>query len=111
MTKANLPDDRFDCYLCGSIAKVVDLGNGLTGGIVKGLGSSVLIIAFLCWLMFGSVKLTLLALPPNLFPVLVLYGVMGIFEIPLSAGSAMVATMPWELPSTIRFTLCCTINA
>ncbi|HEY2840502.1 MAG TPA: MMPL family transporter, partial [Pirellulales bacterium] len=93
LTKANLPRDRFDCYLCGSIAQVVDLGNGLTGGIVRGLGSSILIIAALCGMMFRSVKLMLLALPPNLFPVLVLYGVMGIFEIPLSAGSAMVATI------------------
>jgi len=93
LTKDNLPYDRFDCYLCGSIAQVVDLGNGLIGGILVGLGSSVVIIAVLCGLMFRSVKMMLLALPPNLFPVLVLYGVMGIFKIPLSAGSAMVATI------------------
>ena len=93
LTQANLPDDRFDCYLCGSIAQVVDLGNGLTGGMLYGLGSSILIIAALCGMMFRSVKMMLIALPPNLFPVLVLYGVMGIFEIPLSAGSAMVATI------------------
>jgi len=93
LTRDNLPRDRFDCYLCGSIAQVVDLGEGLTGGIVRGLGSSILIIAALCAMMFRSFKLMLLALPPNLFPVLVLYGVMGIFEIPLSAGSAMVATI------------------
>lgn len=93
LTRKNLPYDRFDCYLCGSIAQVVDLGNGLIGGILMGLGSSVIIIAVLCGFMFRSVKMMLLALPPNLFPVLVLYGVMGMFQIPLSAGSAMVATI------------------
>ncbi|MBI2824925.1 MAG: MMPL family transporter [Planctomycetia bacterium] len=89
----NLPHDRFDCYMCGSIAQVVQLGEGLTGGMLWGLGSSIVIIAVLCGLMFRSVKFMLLALPPNLFPVLVLYGLMGLFKIPLSAGSAMVATI------------------
>ncbi len=31
-----LPFDRFDCYLCGSIAQVVQLGEGLSGGILWG---------------------------------------------------------------------------
>jgi predicted RND superfamily exporter protein len=88
-----LPRDRFDCYLCGSIAQVVQLGQGLSGGILWGLGSSVVIIAVLCGFLFRSLKFTLLALPPNLFPVLALYGVMGLFKIPISSGSAMVATI------------------
>jgi len=91
--RENLPRDRFDCYLCGSIAQVVQLGEGLSGGILWGLGSSVIIIAVLCGILFRSFKFTLLALPPNLFPVLALYGVMGLFKIPISSGSAMVATI------------------
>jgi predicted RND superfamily exporter protein len=91
--RENLPHDRFDCYLCGSIAQVVQLGEGLSGGILWGLGSSVIIIAVLCGFLFRSLKFTLLALPPNLFPVLALYGVMGLFKIPISSGSAMVATI------------------
>jgi len=89
----NLPRDRFDCYVCGSIAQIVELGEGLSGGILWGLGSSIVIIAVLCGLLFRSLKFTLLALPPNLFPVLALYGVMGLFKIPISSGSAMVATI------------------
>ncbi len=52
-----------------------------------------IIIAVLCGFLFRSFKFTLLALPPNLFPVLALYGVMGLFKIPISSGSAMVATI------------------
>jgi predicted RND superfamily exporter protein len=92
-TRENLPHERFDCYLCGSIAQVVQLGEGLSGGILWGLGSSVIIIAVVCGFLFRSLKFTLLALPPNLFPVLALYGVMGLFKIPISSGSAMVATI------------------
>ena len=84
---------RFDCYMCGSIAQVVQLGEGLSGGILWGLGSSVIIIAVVCGFLFRSLKFTLLVLPPNLFPVLALYGVMGLFKIPISSGSAMVATI------------------
>jgi uncharacterized protein len=91
--REKLPHDRFDCYLCGSIAQVVQLGEGLSGGILWGLGSSVIIIAVVCAFLFRSLKFTLLALPPNLFPVLALYGVMGLFKIPISSGSAMVATI------------------
>ncbi len=91
--RENLPHERFNCYLCGSIAQVVQLGEGLSGGILWGLGSSVIIIAVLCGFLFRSLKFTLLALPPNLFPVLALYGVMGLFKIPISSGSAMVATI------------------
>jgi predicted RND superfamily exporter protein len=92
-TREHLPRERFDCYMCGSIAQVVQLGEGLSGGILWGLGSSVIIIAVVCGFLFRSLKFTLLALPPNLFPVLALYGVMGLFKIPISSGSAMVATI------------------
>ena len=98
--RARIAVDRFGCYLCGSIAQVVQLGEGLSGGILWGLGSSVIIIAVLCGILFRSLKFTLLALPPNLFPVLALYGVMGLFKIPISSGSAMVATIASASRST-----------
>ncbi len=92
-TDENLPRERFDCYLCGSITQLVQLGDALSGGMLWGLSLSIVIIAVLCGAMFRSPLYTLLALPPNLFPVLVLYGMMGWFKIPISSGSAMVATI------------------
>jgi len=91
--RENLPQERFDCHLCGSITQIVRLGEALSGGMIRGLSLSVLIIAVLCGAMFRSPLYTILALPPNLFPVLVLYGVMGWCKIPISSGSAMVATI------------------
>jgi len=91
--RENLPEDRFQCHLCGSITQIVHLGEALSGGMIRGLSLSVLIIAVLCGAMFRSPLYTLLALPPNLFPVLVVYGMMGWFKIPISSGSAMVATI------------------
>jgi predicted RND superfamily exporter protein len=58
-----------------------------------GLSASILIIVVVCLMLFGSLRLALLALPPNIFPVAAVYGLMGLFKIPISSGSAMVATI------------------
>jgi hypothetical protein len=55
----------------------------LIGGVV------ILVIA----LLFVNIRAGFVALLPNLFPVLVLFGVMGFFGIPMDAGTSMVAAI------------------
>jgi predicted RND superfamily exporter protein len=55
----------------------------LVGGVIFGLVS----------LLFVSVRAGLIALLPNLFPVLILFGVMALVGIPLNAGTSMVAAI------------------
>ena len=43
--------------------------------------------------LFMSVKAGLLSLVPNVIPVIYSFGLMGLFDIPLSTGTAMVATI------------------
>ncbi|MCX7816222.1 MAG: efflux RND transporter permease subunit [Syntrophales bacterium] len=51
-----------------------------------------LFVVFLCmYILFWSVKAGLISLIPNVFPIIVIFGVMGIFDIPLNVGTAMVA--------------------
>jgi len=105
--RANLPEDHFDCYVTGSIAETVQLAEGMVGGIAKGLAASLVIMTTLCVILFRSPRLAAIALAPNCFPVLIVFGLMGLFKIPISSGSAMVATIALgiSLNDTIHFML------
>jgi hypothetical protein len=64
-------------------------------------------MAVLLGALFRSVRLTLIAAVPNFFPVLAIYGAMGLLKIPINCGSAMVLTIALgiALNDTIHFLL------
>lgn len=105
--RAALPDDRFECVLSGTVATVAALTDGLVGGISRGLGVSLVVMALLCAGLFRSIRLTLIAFLPNAFPVLFVFGLMGSAGIPLNSGSAMVATIAlgMALIDTVHFVM------
>ena len=77
------------------------------GGITRGLIAAMIAMAVVCLALFRSVKLTLIAVAPNAFPVLVVFGFMGLFGIPLNCGSAMVTTIALGvgLNDTVHFVM------
>eukprot|EP00913_Durusdinium_trenchii_P035232 g32962.t1 len=99
------PDDRFRVVLTGTAANVVVLSDGLLGGISRGLGTALLVMAGLCVVWFRSLRLTCIAFLPNVFPILAVFGLMGLFNIPLNCGSAMVMTISLgiALNDTVHF--------
>ncbi len=105
--EARLPRDRYHCYLAGSVAQNVDLAQGMGDGMIYGLGTSLVVMGILCGFLFRSWRLALVAVVPNVFPVLVVFGFMGLFKLPISSGSAMVATIALgiALNDTIHFML------
>ena len=66
-----------------------------------------LVMTLLCWMLFRSIKLTVAAVLPNALPVLVVFGVMGAFGVPLNSGSAMVSTIALgvALNDTVHFVM------
>lgn len=49
-------------------------------------------IVFMCmYFLFWSFKAGVISLIPNMFPIISIFGIMGIFNIPLNVGTAMVA--------------------
>jgi diguanylate cyclase (GGDEF)-like protein len=62
-------------------------------GQIQSLGLMILVILFLVSLLFVDFRAGLIALIPNVFPVIVLFGVMGYFQIPLDSGTTMVAVI------------------
>lgn len=102
-----LPRDRYQCYLAGSVAQNVDLAQGMGDGMLYGLGTSLIVMGILCGFLFRSWRLAMMAFVPNIFPILMVFGFMGLFKLPISSGSAMVATIALgiALNDTIHFLL------
>ena len=105
--RTHLPHERFECFYTGTTSNVVILSEGLVGGIGRGLFTAFIVMTILCLALFGSLRLTLIAFLPNAFPILVVFGLMGMLNIPLDAGSAMVATIALgvALNDTVHFML------
>lgn len=105
--RKHLPEEHFDCFYTGTAASVAVLSEQLMGGITRGLIAAMIAMALVCLTLFRSVKLTLIAVAPNTFPVLVVFGFMGVFGIPLNCGSAMVTTIALGvgLNDTVHFVM------
>jgi predicted RND superfamily exporter protein len=74
-------------------------------GQAKGIVLLLVVIFIIMSIMFVNLKASLLSLVPNIFPVAILFGVMGIFGIPLNPGTCMVAAIAigLALDDTIHF--------
>lgn len=60
---------------------------------ILGLGIAFVLVFSILALLMRSARLTLAAVPANLFPVLLVFGVMGWFGIPLDIGTATVGAI------------------
>ena len=65
----------------------------LTVGQVKSLSISLALIFAVMVALFLSAKVGLIAVLPNLFPILVNFGLMGLFDIPLSTATSLIASV------------------
>jgi predicted RND superfamily exporter protein len=103
----HLPEERFECYVTGATAQIVLLSRGLVTGLVGGLTTSLIVMAGLCWFLFRSWRLAAIAFLPNAFPLVAVFGLMGLLKLPISSGTAMVATVALgiALNDTIHFLL------
>ena len=77
----------------GSIAKFSDMCDKVARGQVKAFSYSIIIIAILMMLVFGSVRVGLIAIIPNLSPALAIGGIMGFFNIPLDMITSTIMPM------------------
>lgn len=65
----------------------------ITVGQIKSLGLMLLVIFVVIGLLFANVRAGLLAIVPNVFPIIILFGVMGYAGIPLDTGTALIAAI------------------
>ena len=86
----NLPE--FPFQLSGLTVLFDSVSANLVSTQLKSMGLALLIISFLMLFVFG-VKTGLISILPNLFPILIIFGVMGYFSFPLNIGTAIIAAI------------------
>jgi uncharacterized protein len=89
----------------GSVPQFIKMIEYITRGQVVSFGIALLVIAGLMMIVFGRVKTGLIALIPNITPVIVISGIMGFFDIPLDYATVIIMPMVLGLSvdDTIHF--------
>ena len=97
--------EETDFFLSGSTYQMALMNQYVTRGLVRSIFMSMLIITVLMITVFKSFKIGLIAMIPNLFPIVVCGGIMGFFRIPLEFVTMTVAPliMGLAVDDTIHF--------
>ena len=82
-----------DYFLSGSTYQMALMNQYITRGLVNSIGIALVLITLLMIICFGSVKLGLVAMLPNIFPVLVYGAIVGFAKIPLEFVTMTVAPL------------------
>jgi len=87
-------------------ASLIDLNNKyLATNMIGGLFVAFLVIALIAGLMFKSIRMVIIALIPNIFPLLMIGGIMGFFGINLKVSTSIIFTIAFGIAvdDTIHF--------
>jgi predicted RND superfamily exporter protein len=77
----------------GTIANFVEMNNKIVYGELKSFAGSFLIIFILLALAFGSIRVALIGMIPNIAPVIIIGGIMGYTKIPLDMLTMTIMPM------------------
>jgi len=84
---------HFKYELTGNSILTLNAADSIAEGQIKSITLLLFIIFVIMSIMFLNMKAGFLSLIPNVIPVAVNFGIMGIFSIPLNVGTAMVAVI------------------
>ncbi|MFC1713178.1 RND family transporter [Candidatus Poribacteria bacterium] len=79
--------------IVGDIPILLKMMNTLTAGQIKSIGVAFLAITLMMTFILKSFKVGLLSMVPNVFPVVMVMGAMGLLNVPLDMMTIMVAPM------------------
>jgi predicted RND superfamily exporter protein len=77
----------------GMVASFAEMNNKIVYGELKSFAGSFLIIFILLALVFGSIRVALIGMIPNIAPVIIIGGVMGYAKIPLDMLTMTIMPM------------------
>jgi len=86
-------DPGLEAGITGESILTSQAADSMAVGQAKSLLLMTVVIITIISVLFLNLKIGLLAIVPNLFPVIVLFGVMGFLQIPLDTGTAMIAAI------------------
>ncbi|WP_052813023.1 efflux RND transporter permease subunit [Desulfonatronum thioautotrophicum] len=79
--------------ITGNVVQQVNVIQALVRGLFASLAIAVVVIGAVMLFALGSVKIGLLSLIPNLFPLVMTFGFMGLLGIPLDTSTALIAVV------------------
>ena len=91
------PADRYETIITGNSIMNYTGTTYLTKNLFISLALAILVIALFLFIMFRSVKVTLLSLIPNVIPMIVTAGVMGYFGIPIKPSTILVFSIAFGI--------------
>lgn len=86
-------DAGLDVYVTGDSVLTLSATKAMIAGQLKSILVLIVIIILVIALLFFDAKVGLIAVLPNMLPVVVLFGFMGWAEIPLNIGTTMAAAI------------------
>src|SRR5690606_36215722 len=89
--------DIMDIEITGTGTLIDRTNQNLVFSLSKGLGTAFLLIAVLMGLMFRSFKMVLIALIPNLLPLIAIGGVMAILGVDLKMSTSIIFTIAFGI--------------
>lgn len=100
-----LPEHDLEIRVTGQAVDVQNVSTALVKSQIYSLALAAAVIAIVMGFVFRSIKLGAISLIPNLFPIIMNFGIMGIAGIPLDTGTALIAAiaMGIAVDDTIHF--------
>jgi uncharacterized protein len=84
-------ESRWDVTGFGMV--ISESSHQITSGQIKSLSITMVIVFGIMFLLFLSVKVGLIAIIPNLFPIVINFGIMGWFGVELSMFTSLIASI------------------
>ncbi len=84
---------KIDVHVTGTIYLMNRSADAVSKGQITGLVTALLAIILVMSLLFLSLKIGLLAMLPNLFPIFLLFGIMGFSGITLNFSTSLIAAI------------------
>ncbi len=82
---------QMETNVTGSMALMMKLIDYMSWSQIQSFGLALIVITLMLLFIFGSPKVGLMGMIPNLFPVMITFGSMGFFNIPLDADTLIIA--------------------
>ena len=91
------PAEKYETIVTGNTIMNYTGTTYLTKNLFISLALAILVIALFLFIMFRSVKVTLLSLIPNVVPMIVTAGIMGYFGIPIKPSTVLVFSIAFGI--------------
>jgi uncharacterized protein len=79
--------------ITGEVVLVSEAADSISSSQIKGILLLLVVIFIIMSFLFVNIKAGFLSLIPNIFPIALIFGIMGLFNIPLDTGTCMVAVI------------------